>query len=272
LITNIVTVDLELKRPSNFLYASMSNTHYYFALNRKAAERVLCLTWNQFLERFGWKGPSQWDDVGGYLAFALDRPELPEKPTAEQIAPILRRTIRETILRMSPQYYCLLELSYQLRRQSFVKVDLNVEGLEAQCDAMNICAIWAFLSGDIDGRTLWCVLTVHGEWATDLFSRWRPLLGQTERQRIESVLKRFGRCRPVFNWQTLKAVRDGHSALDEEDTRRFSRFIQHAWRKNWPVYSEGKRLLHFRDFKLGRTLNAASSDLHGNCLVHYYGP
>ena len=33
--------------------------------------------------------------------FCLDKPELPEEPTPEEIAPILRRTIRETVRQMS---------------------------------------------------------------------------------------------------------------------------------------------------------------------------
>ena len=250
----------------------MSNTHYYYALNRKAAESIVSLTWNQFLEKFGWKGPSQWKDIGGYLAYGLERPELPEEPKPEEIAPILRRTIRETIPRMAPQYSCLLELSYQLQRQSFVKVDVNAEGLEEDADALVVCAIWAFLAGDIDARTLWCVLTVHEEWASDLFGRWRLPLKAGERQRIQAARKQFGHCRPVFDWQTLKAVRDGHTALREEDTRRFARFVQLAWRKNWPVCSDDRHLLHFRNLKLARKLHAASPALLGNCLVHYYGP
>ena len=31
-----------------------AQTHYYYALNRKAAERVFDLTWNKFLGKFGW--------------------------------------------------------------------------------------------------------------------------------------------------------------------------------------------------------------------------
>src|SRR5205809_6946907 len=92
-----------------------------------------------------------------------------------------------------------------------------------------------FLEGDIDARTLWCVLTVHEEWASDFFRRWQLKINKRQRRRIRAVRKRFGRCRPIFDWQTLRAVRDGHTALQEEDTRRFARFVQLAWRKNWPV-------------------------------------
>jgi hypothetical protein len=89
----------------------MSLTHYYYALNRKAAERVFDLTWNQFLEKFGWSKRSQWPNVSSYFDFGLDKPELSDEPTSEEIAPILRRTIRETLRHMSPEYYCILEVA-----------------------------------------------------------------------------------------------------------------------------------------------------------------
>ncbi len=172
----------------------MSNTHYYYALNRKAAERVVRLTWNQFLAKFGWGRPSQWKEIGGYLAFGLDRPELPEEPEPEEIASILRQPIRETIPHMSPQYFCLLLLSYQLRRQSFVKVDLNAERLEGDCDALMACALRAFVHGALDDHTLWCVLTLQGEPAPDFFARFDMLLPSNERRRVPDLKKRFGRC------------------------------------------------------------------------------
>ena len=54
----------------------MSLTHYYYALNRKAAEPVLDLTCNQFLARFGWPGAGEWDTLGKFLAYSVDRPLL----------------------------------------------------------------------------------------------------------------------------------------------------------------------------------------------------
>ena len=151
----------------------MSFTHYYYALNRKAAERVFDLTWNQFLEKFGWSKRSQWQNIGGFFEFGLDKPELSDEPTSEEIAPILRRTIRETLRHMSPEYYCILELSYHLGKRSFVKSDIGAEGLEEDLDGLNVCAVWAFLDGDIDDRTLWCVFTLHEEWSSDLFDRFK---------------------------------------------------------------------------------------------------
>jgi hypothetical protein len=249
----------------------MSDTHYYYALNRKAAERIVRLTWNQFLDRFGWRRSGQWQNIGGYLAFALDRPELPEEPDSEEIAPILRQTIRETIPQMSPQYFCLLELSYHLRHQSFVRVDLNAEGLEADCDALIACALRAFLSGGIDDETLWCVLTLHGEPASDFSARFDLTLPSDEQRRVRDLKKRFGRCRPLFKWQTMKAVRDGHNVLNEEETRRFARFIRLAWGRNWPVFCEQKPM-NFRHFELARRLYSVSDTLPGSCLIRYLGP
>ena len=81
----------------------------------------------------------------------------------------------------------------------------------------------------------------------------------------------LARCHPIFDWQRVSAVRDGHTVLGEEDTRRFVRFITLAWRHNWPVYSNESRLLHFRNLKLARKLHAACPKFVGNCLVHYWG-
>jgi hypothetical protein len=124
----------------------MGFEHYYYALNRRAAERVFDLTWNQFLKKFGWSKRSPWQNVGDYLAFCLDRPRLQDEPTAEEIAPILRRTIRDTVKDMSPEYYCILELGYYLGKRSFIKSDIDAKGLEDDLVALNICAISAFLS------------------------------------------------------------------------------------------------------------------------------
>jgi hypothetical protein len=250
----------------------MSQTHYYYALNRKAAERITTLTWKQFLKKFGWRcPPSQWENIGGYLSFALDRPRLPEQPTQEELAPILQWKIRETIPRMGPQYFMMLELSNQLGRHSFVKADVDAEKQEDEVDAINSGAIFGFLDGDIDDRTLWCVLTIHEDWASDLFDRWNPPLPESDRDVINALKKRFGRCRPIFDWQTLRAVRDGHTVLHEEDTKRFVQFVELAWRENWPIWKANKRLRRFRDFDLARKLHAASPAMLGNCLVHYYG-
>jgi hypothetical protein len=242
----------------------MGDAHYYYALDRKAAERVFDLTWNQFLEAFGW-GKTQWEDIGEYLAFSVE-------PEPDDVAPILPQTIRETIPRMSPQYFCMIELSYQLGRRSFVKLELDAHNLEDDCVALISCGIRAFLNGDIDDRTLWCLMTIHKEWASGVLSPGVHELSKGERRRIKAARKRYGRGRPVFDWQTQEAVRDGHTALSEEDTRRFARFVQLAWRKNWPVYSDVGPLLRFRDFKLAKKLHVAAPKLRGNCLVRYYGP
>jgi hypothetical protein len=162
----------------------MSFTHYYYAINRKAAERVFDLTWNQFLDKYGWnRRRSQWPNIGGYFEFALDKPELPDEPTPEEIAPILRRTIRETLRHMTPAYFCMLLLGEQLGKRSFIRADIDAENLESDLDALNICAISAFLSGDIDARTLWCVLTIHSSELPDLGKVERRRRGRRMRQR-----------------------------------------------------------------------------------------
>jgi hypothetical protein len=264
----------------------MAQTHYYYAINRKAAERIFDLTWNQFLQKFGWsKRRSQWPKIGEYLAFCLDRPTLDDEPTPEEIAPILRWTIRKTVPRMGLQYFCIVELGYALGKwsftraelergyllgkRSFIRANVDAEKLESDVDALNMCAISAFLSGDIDARTLCCVLTIH--------SFELPDLGKVERRRINTAIRQFGpyRPRPLFDWQPGSAVRDGHTVLFEEDTRRFARFVRLAWQHDWPVYSKdssGLHLVRFRSFELAKRLHGACRALPGNCLVHYWGP
>ena len=257
----------------------MPQTHYYYAINRKAAERVFDLTWNQFLDKYGWsRRRSQWPNIGGYLSFCLGN--LPEEPTAEEIAPILRRSIRETLRQKSAGYFCMLLLGQQLGKRSFIKSNVDAERLEEDLDGLNVAAVWGFLFGDIDDRTLWSVLTLNQQSVSDLFKRWKNKLTKTERHRIHAAIRRVGAvsdspgessCRPLFDWQSISAVRDGHSVLAEEDTRRFVRFLRLAWEQNWPVYSDGPRLLHFRDFELARRLHRACQGFLGNCLVYYWG-
>jgi hypothetical protein len=166
----------------------MGNTHYYYALNRKAAERVFDLTWNQFLEKFGWSEDSQWESIGGYLSYCLDEPSWEEEPTPEQIAPILRRSIRATLRQRSTGYFCILELSYQLGKRSFVRSDIDAEALEEDLDGLNICAVRGFLSGDIDDRTLWCIFTLHQEFSSDLLDRFTTPLTKLDRRQIHAAI------------------------------------------------------------------------------------
>ena len=61
---------------------------------------------------------------------------MPEKPTAKQLAPILRSRIRNTLVRMSPQYFVLLEQGYQMGAKSFVVAEVDAHGLEDEVDAV----------------------------------------------------------------------------------------------------------------------------------------
>lgn len=252
----------------------MSQTHYYYAIKRKAAERITELTWQQFLDKFGWGGPlNEWGEIGSFLAYGLDRPELPERPTLKEIAPILRWKIRRTLPRMSPQYLILLNLSYQMGGRSFVTADIDAEDQEDDSEALVVAAMSGFTCGDIDARTLWSVLTLHEELFPDFFDRWHLALTETDRRRIKAVKRTFGRSRPIFDWQTRSAVNDGHTVLHEDDTKRFTHFVQLAWRENWHVCAAtpGGRLPRFRNFELARTLHAATPALRGCCLVRYWG-
>jgi hypothetical protein len=249
----------------------MGSTHYYYALNRQEAEGILDLTWGEFLKEFGWRpGKNEWKTLGEFLAYSLDRPEIPDRPTPRQLAPILKWTIRKTILGAAPQYFVLLCLSYQLGRRSFVKADLEAEDLEDDCDAVLACAANARLRGSIDDRTLWAVLALHQ--GCGYMPEQGSLKLAARRGVINAACNRFGRCLPVFDWQPVRTVRDGHTALREEDTLLFARFPQLAWRKNWPVWNdEAGVTVRFRDFKLARMLWSSAARMRGQCIVRYWG-
>ena len=149
-------------------------------------------------------------NIGGYFEFGLDKPELSDEPTPEEIAPTLRRSIRATLREESTGYYCILELSYQLGKRSFVRSDIDAEDLEEDLDGLNICAVRAFLSGDIDDRTLWCIFTLNQgeeeEGPSDLLDRFKTRLTKLDRRRIDAAIGRFGPCEPLFEWQPGSAV------------------------------------------------------------------
>jgi hypothetical protein len=151
-------------------------------------------------------------------------------------------------------------------------MDVDVEGLEDDVDPLILTALGGFLDGDIDERTLGCVLALHDDWAEDVLDRAVCAVSAADGRRINSVWHRHGRGRPVFDWQPVRAVRDGHSALREGDTRRFAAFITRAWRKNRPVGPTSGDPRRFRDIELAQGLHSCAADLPGNCLIHYFGP
>jgi hypothetical protein len=251
----------------------MSNNNTYFALNRRAFERIADLTWNQFFEKHGRNNFDWGDGIGATLSICLniERGIESAEPKPEEKARILKWTIRKTFAHKGSSYFDFYYLAEQMKRQDFLKVDVEAEHLEDDCDAVVICAISDFLFGIIDGRTFWSVLAIHEQWVPEILRSWQNRLNKTERKRIRALMKRFGRCRPIFDWQRLHAVGGGYGALREEDTKRFSRFIQQAWRRNPEVYFNGERVMHFRDFWLSRRLHAASRAMVGNCLIYYWG-
>lgn len=284
----------------------MSQTHYYYVFNRKAAERALDLTWNQFLKKFGWPAKGEWSTLGEFLGRFVDYSLLPDEPTPKQLAPLLPWTLRKTIARSSPQYFVLLSLNDELpRRWRFVKADLEAGSLEAECDAFINCALRALERNDIDDRTCWAVLALNdpspfeswgyadeyfenvvGEISDALGAKARRsrktnpaaganpfALNDTQHRRIATLKHRFGRSKPIFDWQPTRAVCDGHNALAEEDTLRFAAFLKAAWRHNWPVWEDGAGAgQHFRDFELTNLLCSSIRAFRDNCVVHYYGP
>lgn len=250
----------------------MSQTHYYYVMNRAATERVVALTWNQFVKEFGWSyPPSQWETVGGFLSYGLDRPELPEEPTAKQLAPILRSRIRNTLVRMSPQYLALLELGYQMGAKSFVVADMDAQGLEDEVEALCLCAVRAFADNVIDEETLSAVLSIHQERSGDILEGAGSDAGADHRRKIAGVRKRLRKRRPLFAWQTRRSLEDGHGVLHEEDAGRFAGFLDLAWRKRFKFSQAGGATGTFRSLELGQRLHRVRDSLDGNCLVRYYG-
>jgi hypothetical protein len=250
----------------------MSFCHYYYAFNRRTTEGILDLTWSEFLKKFGWRPDmTQWKTLGEFLAFSLYRLGLPEKPTSKQLVPIPKWTIRKTIQRSSGPYFILGCLGDQLGKQSFLTMAIDAERMEDDCDGILACAAKARLRGSINDRTLWAVLALH-EGCGYMVPEQEGLERAARSRVINNVWQRFGRCRPVFDWQTAKAVRDGHTALREKDTLLFARFLQLAWRRNWPV-AEGKSgaSQRFRDIELARMLRSSAPELRGQCIIRYWG-
>jgi nucleoside-diphosphate-sugar epimerase len=166
----------------------------------------------------------------------------------------------------------LLCLNNQLtRRWPFVTADLDAKDLEGEGDAFIHCAVRAHERQDIDDRTCWAVLALNDPYP---YQSWggaetafqqivaavadalgpkarrtpkaKPVpatnpfdLTDNQQRRIAALKHRFGRSKPLFNWQTTRAVRDGHSALREADTLRFTAFLKAAWKHNWPVWEDG---------------------------------
>ena len=283
----------------------MSQTHYYYALNRKRAERALDLTWREYLAEGPWEDLNgQWATLGEFLAYAVNRPLLPDEPTDKELAPLLKWTLRKTITRSSPQYFILLSVNNELGDRGFVTADINAEYLETECDALILCAIRAHERGDIDDRTCWSVMALHDVCP---FDGWEPTsecveavaskltatvprkkgrhrsktppepdgvrLTLEQQQRGQRLGRRFGCCDPVFDWQSRAAVEDGHSALNEADTRRFARFLKAAWEGNWPVAgSDALGWARLQEFELADSLYCQVEAYPGSCLIHYCGP
>lgn len=251
----------------------MSQTHDYYVINRAATERVVALTWNQFVEEFGWScAPSQWEAIGGFLSYGLDRPELPEEPTARHLAPILRSRIRNTLVRTSPQYLVLRELGYQMGAKAFVVADVDAQGLENEVEALCLCAVRAFVDNAIDEETLSAVLSIHQERSGDILEGAGFDAAAVHRRKIAGVRKRLRKRRPLFAWQTRRSLADGHGVLHEEDAGRFSGFLDLAWRKRFKSSQAAGTTGTFRSLEIGQRLHQVRDSLTGNCLVRYYGP
>ena len=130
----------------------MGQTHYYYAIIRKAAERVFDLTWDQFLAQIldGASGA-----INGRTSEAISLSALVDSTSDEsrrlRNRAILRWSIRETVpTKAAPVISASSVASFEsaLGKRSFIRANVDAERLEDDLDALNICAISAFLSGE----------------------------------------------------------------------------------------------------------------------------
>ena len=141
---------------------------------------------------------------------------------------------------MSPEYYCILLARSPLGKRTFIRCGHRRGRTRRRpVDAFITCAVWMFLYGDIDDRTLWCVSTLPTwfpvEWSSDLFT---SSTGSDENGAPpgNAAVRRFGRCRPFLIGSPFRPcatatphcarkTREGLSALSGSRGDKTGRFI-----------------------------------------------
>jgi hypothetical protein len=253
----------------------MSYEHFYWFLDRKAADAVLRMPWKRFLERHPWKE----DELRQVLEFAVE-----PSPGARALKTILdTRTLAWTVQHASPALFLLQEIVNHvpaLDRKGGVVAFLDCRDFETL--AVNAVAARAFVDGRIDARTLRAVFAIHGEYVLDL---------QFDMQAVEpGVLAKVERAihagrerRPFFPWLRGQTEEDGYYWLREAETRLFTDFVLKAWAGNWPMLPLDPEVVDglelkpskrtgFRQLPIAEKLAAAAKKLRARelAVVRYF--
>jgi hypothetical protein len=253
----------------------MSYEHFYWFVDRKAADSVLRMPWQAFLESHPWKA----DELRGMLEFAVE-----PTPGPRAIRSMLdTKTLAWTVSRSRPALHVVNEIVEHvpsLRRRGGTVEFWDSHNFETL--VLNAVAARALLGGRIAPRTLRAVFAIHGEYVLDLqFDV--PSIDPAGLRRIERAISAKADSRPLFSWLATRPADEGYHSLREADTELFGRFIQQAWAENWPMLPldpevadelELKPAKEYtvRNFPLARRLAAAAKKLAGRrlCLVRYF--
>jgi hypothetical protein len=253
----------------------MTYEHFYWFVDRRAADSVLRMPWKAFLELHPWKE----GELRHMLEFAVE-----PTPGARAIASILgTKTLAWTVAHSNPALYVVNEIVEHvpaLRRRGGTVQFWDCHNFETL--VLNAVAARAFLDGRITPRTLRAAFAIHGEYVLDLqFDV--PEIAPAALRRVGRAISAKSDGRPLFSWLGNRPAEAGYHCIREADTKLFTRFVQQAWAENWPMLpldpevadelelKPGKEY-KARNFPMARKLAAAAKKLAGRdlCLVRYF--
>jgi hypothetical protein len=253
----------------------MSYEHFYWFLDRKAADTALRMPWKRFLERHPWEEA----ELRQVLEFAVE-----PSPGARALKTILdTRTLAWTVQHASPALYLVQEIVTHvpaLNRKGGLVAFLDCRDFETL--AINAAAARAFVDGRIDARTLRAVFAIHGEYVLDLQFDLRAAEPGVLRK-IERAIHAGPERRPLFSWLPGQAEEEGYYWLREADTKLFTDFVLKAWTGNWPMLPLDPEVVDglelkpskragFRQLPIAEKLATAAKKLRGRdlALVRYF--
>jgi|WetSurMetagenome_2_1015567.scaffolds.fasta_scaffold25244_2 hypothetical protein len=252
----------------------MSYEHFYWFLDRKAADAVLRMPWTRFLERHSWPE----DELQQVLEFAVE-----PSPGPKKIRSMLQsRTLAWTVQHAAPALYLVDEIIQRVpavEKKGAIVPFWDCQDFETL--AINAAAARAFIDGRIPARMLRAVFAIHGEYVLDLqFDLQRVEPGVL--QKVERAIQAGPEPRPFFSWLKKGQSDEGYYWLRESDTKLFLQFVTEAWAGNWPLLpldpevmtglELDAKTLKFRRLPLARKLAAAAKKLAGRdlALVRYF--
>ncbi len=253
----------------------MSYEHFYWFLDRKAANRVLRTAWKAFLERYPWDA----QELRQLLEFAVE-----PSPKERALRSILgTKTLAWTVSRSVPALY----LVHQVVHHVPALADRGGSVWFWDCHhfetlAINAVAARAFLDGRITARTLRAVFAIHGEYIFDLqFDV--AAIDAKDLQRLSRAVHGKAAGKPLFTWLGERPAEEGYHWIREADTKLFLDFVREAWAGNWPALPlnpevadelelKPRKAHKFRGFPVARHLAAAAKTLAGRGLscVRYF--